>query len=78
MSNGAENNTGATISGNEIHFRCKFCQETRPLKDLVVMRQYFPQISVCRTCAAGTRDHDTEDDIQLAESSSQESGITDV
>jgi hypothetical protein len=35
----------------EIVFKCKFCGETKPLSDLTVMRQFYPQISACRACA---------------------------
>lgn len=39
----------------EILFTCKFCGETKPVADLVVMRQFFPPISSCKTCAKSTR-----------------------
>lgn len=34
-----------------IFFKCKYCAETKPLDELVVLRQYFPQISVCKACS---------------------------
>jgi hypothetical protein len=37
----------------EIVFTCKFCGETKPYVELVVMRHYFPQIAVCQECAKG-------------------------
>jgi transcription elongation factor Elf1 len=39
----------------EIFFKCRFCGKTRPLSELVVMRQYFPQMSACKTCARGVK-----------------------
>jgi len=39
----------------EIVFLCKFCCETKPIKDLVVMRQFYPPISSCKDCARATR-----------------------
>jgi hypothetical protein len=40
-----------TSKDKEILFKCKFCGESKPLTELVVMRQYYPQISACRACA---------------------------
>jgi hypothetical protein len=45
----------APILEKEILFTCKFCGETKPVVDLVVMRQFFPPISSCKTCAKATR-----------------------
>ena len=39
----------------EIVFTCKFCGETRPLRDLIVMRQFYPPIAACRDCARAAR-----------------------
>jgi len=39
----------------EIVFVCKFCGENKPLKDMVVMRQFYPPISSCKACAKATR-----------------------
>jgi hypothetical protein len=39
----------------EIVFTCKFCGETKPFCELVVMRQFYPPISSCKTCAKSTR-----------------------
>jgi transcription elongation factor Elf1 len=32
-------------------FTCKFCGETKPLSELVLMREYFPPIPSCRACS---------------------------
>ncbi len=42
-------------SSQEIYFKCKFCGEKKPLSELVVMRQYFPPISVCSVCSKGQK-----------------------
>ena len=48
--------TQEPVKEKEIVFKCKFCGETKPISDLVVMRQYFPQMSACQVCARGVRD----------------------
>ena len=37
----------------EIFFKCKFCGQTKPFCELVVLRQYYPQLSACKDCAKG-------------------------
>jgi transcription elongation factor Elf1 len=32
-------------------FTCKFCGETKPLSELVIMRQYYPQLAACKDCS---------------------------
>ena len=54
MSNATEKQFADSANENTIQFKCKFCQESKPLKDLVIMRQYFPQIAVCKTCSLGS------------------------
>jgi len=34
-----------------VYFKCKFCGETKPFEELVVLRQYYPQVSVCKACS---------------------------
>jgi hypothetical protein len=34
-----------------VYFKCKYCGETKPLEELVVLRQFFPQISICQACS---------------------------
>jgi transcription elongation factor Elf1 len=43
------------VQESELVFTCKFCGETKPLIELVVMRQFFPAISSCKACAKATR-----------------------
>ena len=40
----------------ELSFKCRFCGQTKPYVELVVLDQYFPKISVCKECAKGTRE----------------------
>ncbi len=35
----------------EITFVCKFCEQTRPLSDMVVLRNFYPQVTSCKDCA---------------------------
>jgi hypothetical protein len=39
----------------EILFTCKFCAETKPVVELVIMKQFFPPIPSCKACAKATR-----------------------
>lgn len=50
MSGKLENKGAETIS-KEIFFKCKFCGQSKPFAELVVLRQYFPQLSSCKECA---------------------------
>jgi hypothetical protein len=34
-----------------VYFKCKYCGETKPLDELIVLRQFYPQISVCKDCS---------------------------
>ena len=51
----SENNAVETDKDKEFIFVCKFCGETKPFCDLVVMSQFFPPISSCKACAKATR-----------------------
>lgn len=35
---------------NEVTFKCKFCERSRPLDEMVVITRFFPQIMACRDC----------------------------
>ena len=56
MAGKTEKKTVEAKKESEIVFKCKFCGETKPLSELVVMRHYYPQISACKKCARGTKD----------------------
>jgi len=34
----------------ETTFKCRFCGETRPLGEMIIMTRFFPQIVACRDC----------------------------
>ena len=51
----AKHETHSAPVKSEVVFTCKFCGQTKPLSDLVVMRQFFPQIPSCKDCAKATR-----------------------
>jgi len=34
----------------EITFKCKFCEKSKPLDEMVVLPGYFPPIVACRDC----------------------------
>lgn len=39
----------------EIVFVCKFCGETKPLSELVIIRHYYPLVSSCKNCSKMTK-----------------------
>jgi hypothetical protein len=49
------NKSPETNQRKEILFKCKFCGETRPLSELIMIRQYYPQIPSCKACAKNTK-----------------------
>ena len=34
----------------EITFKCKFCERSKPLDEMVVLTRFFPPIEACRDC----------------------------
>jgi len=34
----------------EITFKCKFCERSKPLSEMVVLTRFFPPVVVCRDC----------------------------
>ncbi len=36
--------------GKEITFKCKFCERSKPLDEMVVVTRFFPPIVACRDC----------------------------
>lgn len=51
MSDNSENVNTGPGKNTDIYFNCKYCGEKRPLGQLVVMREFYPPISVCQDCA---------------------------
>jgi transcription elongation factor Elf1 len=56
MAGKTEKKSNETKTENEIIFKCKFCGESKPLSELVVMRHYYPQLAACKKCARGTKE----------------------
>jgi hypothetical protein len=44
----------------DISFKCKICGQEKPLTELVILRQYYPQLSCCRECAKSKPENATE------------------
>jgi transcription elongation factor Elf1 len=38
-----------------VMFKCQFCGESKPLDDLLMMRQYYPVLTACKECAKGPK-----------------------
>ena len=38
-----------------IMFKCKFCGESKPLDEMVILRYYYPILAACKECAKGPR-----------------------
>ena len=34
-----------------IFFTCKFCGESKPLQDMIIIRRFYPQLTACSECA---------------------------
>jgi transcription elongation factor Elf1 len=45
----------AREKNQEIMFKCKFCGETKPFSEMVLMRQYFPHLPACKVCSRVTK-----------------------
>lgn len=56
----AEKFIPAVVQLKPIFFTCKFCGESKPLQDLIVIRRFYPQLTACSECARSKRIIDTE------------------
>ncbi len=41
---------GEESKAKEVTFKCKFCEKSKPLDEMVVLTRYFPPIVACRDC----------------------------
>lgn len=57
MSERTPKKTTQPAKEKEIVFICKFCGETKPLSEMVVMRHYYPPVSACKECAKAVRNY---------------------
>jgi len=55
MSEKSEKKTVQPEQLQPIMFKCQFCGESKPLADLIMMRQYYPVIAACKDCANGPK-----------------------
>ena len=55
--------TGLSKSA-DFTFTCKFCGETKPLNELILMREYFPPMPACGACAVKNKSRKEEEEIQ--------------
>jgi hypothetical protein len=39
----------------EVVFICKFCGAKKPLSELIMLRNLYPQVACCRECARNTK-----------------------
>jgi hypothetical protein len=46
-----EKNVPEIVENKPIVFTCKFCGETKPLDEMVIIRRYFPQLTACNQCS---------------------------
>ena len=41
---------GEESKAKTITFKCKFCEKSKPLDEMVVLTRFFPPIVACRDC----------------------------
>jgi transcription elongation factor Elf1 len=56
----AEKFIPAVVQLKPIFFTCKFCGESKPLQDLIVIRRFYPQLTACSECARSKRIIETD------------------
>jgi hypothetical protein len=64
----SEKKTAEISKAKEIFFKCKFCGKTKPLSALVVLNQYYPQLSACKACAVEPKNPPPDDNKSDTES----------
>jgi hypothetical protein len=67
-----ERSVPAVVPLKSVSFTCKFCGESKPLDDLVVIRRFFPQLAACSECARSKRIEESEPAISEAPNSEDE------
>lgn len=40
---------------NKLTFKCRFCQQSRPVEDMVLITRFFPPMVACRECEKALR-----------------------
>ncbi len=52
MATKVDNEGGAKAEETDaIVFKCRFCEQSKPLDEMVVITRYFPPVVLCRDCA---------------------------
>jgi len=46
----AETEKAKKPKAKEITFKCKFCEMSKPLDEMVVITRFFPPVVACRDC----------------------------
>ncbi|MFC1977047.1 hypothetical protein ACFLWS_02110 [Chloroflexota bacterium] len=41
---------GEEAKVKEVTFKCKFCEKSKPLDEMMLLSRYFPPIVACRDC----------------------------
>lgn len=36
--------------GKGVVFQCRFCQQSRPINEMVIITRFFPPLVACREC----------------------------
>jgi hypothetical protein len=49
----------------EIVFKCRFCQETKPYSEMVVLTRFFPPITACQNCSLKINRAKEEEDQEV-------------
>lgn len=34
----------------DVTFKCRFCKETKPISEMVIVSSFFPPVVACREC----------------------------
>jgi hypothetical protein len=55
MSDKSEKKTAQPEPAKTLMFTCKICGESKPVDDLVILRQFYPVLSSCRECCRGPK-----------------------
>ncbi len=48
MTTDVEKEEGSKVK--EVTFKCKFCEKSKPLDEMVVPTRFFPPVVACRDC----------------------------
>ena len=52
---------------SKITFTCRFCEEAKPYSEMVVMGDFFPPLTACRSCAQYINQSEGKEETQEEE-----------